>query len=137
MSPGGRSLTVDADGPSPREEGVGDFTELPMALLFIGQPDPFVVPLLHRPHVADMLAGAHLGREVLAHEGRGLRNPHRLRRACRGRTGRGPGVTDQCHGQRDQRRCKPSPFLSSFGCMGGYLLAGRIEYRVLVRFNPQ
>lgn len=30
-----------------------------------------------------------------------------------------------------------SPFLRLFGCMIVNLLAGRIEYRVLVRFNPQ
>jgi hypothetical protein len=77
MSAVGRSLSVDADGPSPREESVGDFTELPAALLLIGQPDPLVVPLLHRPHVADMLGGAHLVREVLADEGLGLRSPDR------------------------------------------------------------
>lgn len=85
MSTVGRSLIVDADGPSPREEGVGDFTERPMALLWIGQPDPLVVPLLHRPHLPDMLGSAHLSREVLADEGLGLRNPDRLGPARRGR----------------------------------------------------
>ena len=103
MSAVGRSLIVDADGPPPREESVGDFTELPVALLRIGQPDPLVVPLLRRPHMVDVLGSAHLGREVLADEGRGLRSPDRFWRPCRGRSG--PGVVDQCHGQRDHPKC--------------------------------
>src|SRR5687768_12174863 len=47
----GGPLVVDTCRPPPREVGVGDFTEFPAALFWVGQPDPLVVPFLHVSYV--------------------------------------------------------------------------------------
>ena len=51
----------------PGEVCVGEFTELPAVLFGVGQPDPLVVPLLHRPHVADPFGDAHLAPPEVSH----------------------------------------------------------------------